>query len=88
MKNHNVIDAELWYPRTENQPNTVQVALIDVRAADDLRISYDFDRDGWSVQQAAVFEWNTGDTECDSDWQEVAFIQAWASQRVPAPDSE
>ncbi len=58
----------------------VQVGLLHVRAADDIRIVYDFDRDGWSILQASRFMWAADDKECNADWQEVAFIQAWARE--------
>ena len=54
------------------------MSLTDVRAADDIRISYDYDRDGWVIEQASIFEWDGDDEECDEDWQEVAFVKAWA----------
>lgn len=71
---------ELWYPRN-SWPNRIQVGLTDVRAADDIRISYDFARDGWKIEQASIFEWSVDDKIMDEDWQEVAFIQAWARER-------
>jgi len=47
-----------------------------VRAADSILIEYDFDRDGYSIKQASTFR---GDVPgFDQDWQEVAFIKAWA----------
>lgn len=62
---------ELWYPRIE-RIKTIQVGLIDVRAADHIRISYDFDRDGWVIQQ------QSGISDDDEEvWQEVAFIESW-----------
>jgi hypothetical protein len=72
----------LWYPGLESrQVKKIEVGLMDVRAADSIRIEYDFDRDGWSVQQASTFEWHADDKVCDSDWQEVAFIEAWAREK-------
>jgi hypothetical protein len=73
---HKVFDLELFYPRN-NVCDTVQIGLSDVRAADDIQVSYDFKRDGWVIKQASTFEWDMDDEACDSDWQEVAFIQAW-----------
>lgn len=74
---HKVRPFDLFYPRT-NPCDTVQIGLLDVRAADDIQVSYDFDRDGWMIKQASKWEWDYDDTECDSDWQEVAFVKAWA----------
>lgn len=75
-----VLSFDIEYPRIEGNVDTVEVGLMDVRAADSVRITYDFDRDGWSIQQASVFEWDGDDDEMDSDWQEVAFIEAWARE--------
>ncbi len=70
---------ELFYPRTSKdaKDKAVQVALFDVRAADDLRVTYDFDRDGWVIWQASVFKWVSEDEECDPKWKEAAFCRAW-----------
>ena len=70
---------ELSYPRY-SKINKIEINLSDVRAADGVRVSYDYDRDGWIVKQASTFEWDSDDDECDSDWQEVAFIKAWARE--------
>ena len=71
---------ELKYPRNEKNKNKVQVGLMDVRAADDILIEYDFERDGWVIKQASKFQWEIGEKR-DEDWQEVAFIQAWGRER-------
>jgi hypothetical protein len=71
------LHAELWYPRSR-AIKAIQIALVDVRAADGLCLHYDFERDGWVVEQASTFMWDAEDKENDSDWKEVAFIQAWA----------
>lgn len=71
---------ELFYPRSKGNVKAVEVGLMDVRAADSLRIEYDFDRDGYSIKQASKFSWDASDKVCDPDWQEVAFVRAWARQ--------
>lgn len=43
------IAVDLWYPRRENRYKSIRISLMDVRAANDIMISYDFDRDGWVV---------------------------------------
>lgn len=74
----------LWCPRTEdpertfNHPISVEIDLVCVRAADSIRIEYDFERDGYSIKQASKFEWAEDDEVQDPDWQEVAFVGAWA----------
>lgn len=58
-------DGALWYPRVDGNGSSVAVSLYDVRAADDLRISYDFERDGWSIARG------------EKPDAEVAFVPAW-----------
>jgi hypothetical protein len=80
------VDVDLLYPRAaQGDPERVQfisVGLSDVRAADNIRISYDFVRDGWKIEQGSKFEWGADDKVCDPDWQEVAFIQAWGREEA------
>lgn len=74
-------EIDLFYPRAGNDNAThIQVGLSDVRSADSIRISYDFDRNGYVIEQASIFSWDVDDTEMNSDWQEVAFIQAWGRE--------
>lgn len=82
IQNGHVLGVDLLYPRTAGHLNTVEVGIEDVRAADTIRIAYDYDRDGYAILQASVFGWSGDDSTQNSDWQEVAFIQAWG--RVPA----
>lgn len=72
----------LWYPRNDQkrdaeQPQEIEIELMDVRAADSILVSYDFDRDGYVIKQASRFYWPAEDPVCDPDWKEVAFIKAW-----------
>jgi hypothetical protein len=82
----NVLHVELMHPRIKGNVDTVEVNLCDVRAADGIRIRYDFARDGWSILQASRFEWELGE-EPDGDWQEVAFVQAWAREVPEEPET-
>ena|ERR1700679_1809666 len=77
----------LWYPRNEDCAKFIHVELSDVRAADGIRVSYDFDRDGWKIEQASTFSWEADDEVCDPNWQEVAFIQSWGRQK-PGPGDD
>lgn len=71
----------LFYPDVVgHEIKNVRIGLLDVRAADDIRIHYDKPRDGWVIEQASKFKWHGDDSVCDPDWQEVAFIQAWARE--------
>lgn len=72
---------DLWYPRVPDRPKFIELGLVDVRAADSIRISYDFERDGWKIEQASKFSWLVDDPVCDRDWQEVAFVKAWAREK-------
>ena len=77
----NTIHVDIHYPRSEGSITHAEIGLCDVRAADNLRINYDFDRDGWSIKQASIFRWDVDDEVCDQDWQEVAFVQAWGREK-------
>jgi hypothetical protein len=82
---------DLMYPRSEGHVTEIEIGIEDVRAADSIRVSYDFARDGFSVKQASRFEWDAGDEECDADWQEVAFVPAWGREEgtaQPAADTK
>ena len=75
------IYVEMEYPRLEDsKAKCIVVGLSDVRAADDIMIEYDFERDGYVIKQASRFVWDADDKVCDQDWQEVAFVQAWARE--------
>jgi len=73
---------DLWYPRVEGELTKISIGLVDVRAADDIQVSYDFERDGWVIKQASVFEWEADDAVCDQDWREVAFVKAWGREKT------
>lgn len=51
----------------------VEIGLEHVRAADSIRVSYDFERDGYKIEQSRI----TDDNPQMNLWQEVAFIPAW-----------
>lgn len=85
------ITVDLWYPRIDGHITHIEVGLCDVRSADSIRISYDFERDGYKIEQASTFQSQdlTGlegaeleaAKDYDEDWQEVAFVQAWAREK-------
>ena len=79
--NGDTVSIDFWYPR-QRAVKFIKIGLIDVRAADDIRISYDFERDGYKIEQASKFEWTEFDEDpLDHDWQEVAFVGAWGRKR-------
>jgi hypothetical protein len=70
------IHAELWYPRNEGSRKRVVIGLSDVRAASDITVEYDFDRDGWSVTREVYRE--VGDELATTGtFVEVCLIPAW-----------
>ena len=72
---------DLWYPDVpDTKVRKLVLGLVDVRAADSIRISYEKKRDGWLIEQASVFEWDGDDPVYDKDWKEVAFVKAWARE--------
>lgn len=81
------LHVELTYPPytdADNAAGQCRYIVVDqesVRASDGLRLYYDFDRDGFVVQQASTFEWEADDAKCDPDWQEVGFFKSWARER-------
>lgn len=70
---------DLWYPRNEGMRDKIEIGLMDVRASDGIRVSYDFDRDGWIIEQGSVWAWGP-EEKTDCDWQEVAFLKSWARE--------
>ena len=86
IREDRTISTELFYPRNEDQPNAIEIGLCDVRAADGLRIVYDFERDGWSIMQATKSSWHLDD-DLDQGWTEVYFAQAWAMDPEALEDS-
>lgn len=77
------LHVSLTYPDLEKKAlKSVVFDQESVRASDGIRISYDYQRDGYVIEQASTFCWDVGDEVCDPDWQEVAFIQAWARDKT------
>ena len=71
---------EMAYPR-QNKIKHIDVGISDVRASDGIRITYDFDRDGYIIEQPTQLSWDVDDEVCDQKWKEVAFIQSWALEK-------
>lgn len=91
VRGASTVEVDLLYPKRNDSddsthPQFVEVGIECVRAADSIRIHYDFERDGYVVEQASTFEWPMDDGVCDPDWQEVAFVQAWAREKPSADE--
>ena len=76
MSDEETKNGQLWYPRVPGNGDEIHVSLWDVRAADDLIISYDFDRDGWRIGMDRT-RYTPGLMVVISENEEVAFIPAW-----------
>lgn len=70
------IQVYLEYPRADGRPKSVHVHLVDVRAADALKIEFDFDRDGWSIRMDRTRDVGYS-AELVRENEEVAFVPAW-----------
>jgi hypothetical protein len=81
MSEPKVKHVDLEYPGASDNETHIRIGLLHVRAADDIRIHYDFERDGYVIEQASYFgPWEVG-APADMDWQEVAFVKAWGRER-------
>lgn len=82
-RNTDTISVEITYPQIspEGSVQHVFVNQESVRASDGIRMHYDYDRDGWVIEQASRFTWGSTGPH-DEDWQEVAFIESWARKET------
>lgn len=78
----------LWYPRVEGEPiKRIRLDLMDVRAADGLTISYDYERDGWTIVRDVTRD-EDGVAALTGEIREVAFVPAWTEADEPPLDPE
>jgi hypothetical protein len=87
LRDKDTLSVVLTYPPYTDGENVGQVRHIfvdqeSVRASDGIRMHYDYQRDGWVIEQAAKFAWDIDDNVCDPEWAEVAFIQSWAREKT------
>jgi len=66
----------LPYPNISPNAKYLEIELDHVRASDGIRVSYDFERDGWAIEQSSDLK------DDDPDWQEVAFVRSWARYKA------
>ena len=78
----NELHINLFYPTLSNIKYFC-IGLMDVRAADNIRVGYDYERDGWVIEQMPCVEHDgfTVIETVDEPWQEVAFVGSWALAR-------
>ena len=55
---------------------TVELDICHVRAAENIRVSYESDRDGWVIERPDMPNYNA-ETADEMPWIEVAFVQSW-----------
>ena len=77
------LTVELWYPRVR-KAQSVRVSLFDVRAADDIVISFDFARNGWVIRMDSTHDDDSGIIKIVEEGVEVAFVPAWNEAGVPS----
>lgn len=68
------IQMDLFYPNVDSSPKYLALGLCDVRASDGIRIHYDFDRDGWVIEQIK----HTEGLMHEGTWQEMGYFESWA----------
>ena len=87
------LQVELIYPphasRKEGNGKCKYVCVNQesARATDGVRLWYDYNRDGWVIEQASTFQWADDDKELDHDWREVAFVKSWGREFPPSDHS-
>jgi hypothetical protein len=82
-RNRTSPEFEFVYPRGK-AIERVSIGLEDVRAANDIEVRFDFDRDGWVIESPTKFMWSDGEDVTDTRLEEVAFIPAFS----PAAEAE
>lgn len=71
------LSVAMTYPSiSENGVKFIEIDQESVRASDGIRLTFDYDRDGWSIMQPTKMCWK--DEPFDMGWEEVAFIKSWA----------
>ncbi|MEL6061893.1 MULTISPECIES: hypothetical protein [unclassified Methylobacterium] len=79
------LHVDLTYPNiTKEGCRHIHVNQESVRASDGILLSYDYDRDGWSIQQEVMIDMDGCMMPVEPEqWVEVAFIKSWALLREP-----
>ena len=93
VKSDDTVSVDLVYPPRTEADNAarrcryVEIGLECVRASDGFRVHYDFERDGWCVEQQSKFSWTAEEDHAsggnpDRGWKETGFIQSWAADET------
>lgn len=73
------VSFEFVYPGTDDKKvDRLRVGLEHVRAANDIEIHFDLDRNGWVIESPTKFMWKDGEDTSDTQLEEVAFIPAYS----------
>lgn len=69
----------LTYPNVTAEGVThVELDQESVRATDGIRLHFDYNRNGWVIEQPTILEWSVDEENFERGWKEVAYIEAWA----------
>ena len=82
------VRVDFWYPKQAIEDETyipLEIGLDDVRAADAIRVEYDYERDGYVIKQDFGSD-ERQDWERESDWRETAFVKAWPKDEIGEVD--
>jgi hypothetical protein len=83
-----------WVAGIYPEDRTVlRVGLFHTRAADDIEIEYDSERDGWVIYRTVTVGWTDptpekGYYDSIEKRKELAFIPAWDDEEVSEPDGK
>ena len=72
-------------PENINRCRYVKVNQSSIRASDGIRLHYDYERDGWVIEQRPIYQEENGNVAGwlpDEPYQEVAFIRSWALSKT------
>lgn len=77
MRRGDTISVEPTYPNISTcGVKFIEVDQESVRASDGIRLHYDYNRDGWVIEQPTKLSW--AKEPFDRGWKEVAFVESWA----------
>ena len=74
-----IIKFDFTYPRVDKNINKIEIGLSDVRSSDSIRVSFDFERSGWKIEQPYIDEIQMdGYVDASQEiWEEVGFFPNW-----------